>query len=56
MAAHGVHSSPASETWLVWCFEHCKKPEQAELRAQMQNLAEMFGLNFLCFKKCLYCP
>ena len=51
MAWHGVHSSPDSEAWLVWCFEHCQKPEQDELRAQMRNLAEMFGFNFLCFKK-----
>ena len=51
MAWHGVHSSPASETSLVWCFEHCLKPEQDELRVQMQNLAEMFGFNFVCFKK-----
>ncbi|CAE7634373.1 unnamed protein product [Symbiodinium pilosum] len=53
MAWHGVDSSPDSEACLVWCFEHCQKPEQDELRAQMQNLAEMFGFNFLCFKKCM---
>ena len=53
MAWHSVQSSQASETWLVWCFEHCQKPEQDELRAQMQNLAEMFGFKFLCFKKCM---
>ncbi|CAE7663004.1 unnamed protein product [Symbiodinium pilosum] len=52
MAWNLVDSSPDSEACLVWCAEHCQKLEQDELRAQMQNLAEMFGLNFLCFKKC----
>ena len=51
MAQHELLSSQTTETWLVWCFEHCQKPEQDELRAQMQNLAEMFGFKFQCHKK-----
>ena len=52
MAAPGAHSSLA-RTWLVWCFDQCHAPEEAELKAQMQNLADMFGFDFLCFKKCM---
>ena len=53
MAEHRLHSLLACEPWLVWCFEHCQKPEQEELQGQMRNLAELFGFKFLCFKKCM---
>ncbi|CAE7256522.1 unnamed protein product [Symbiodinium sp. CCMP2592] len=38
-------------TWLVWCFEHCLKPEQAALRKELAGLAAQYGCKFVYHKK-----
>ncbi|CAE7339545.1 unnamed protein product [Symbiodinium sp. CCMP2456] len=38
-------------TWLVWCFEHCSKPEQAAVRTELAGLATEFGCKFVYHKK-----
>ena len=40
-------------TWLVWCFEHCLKPEQAVVRKELAALATKFGCKLVCYKKCM---
>ena len=53
MAGQGAHvpEASASDTWLVWCFEHIEKQEHAQILEEMRNLANMFGFHFLCFRK-----
>ena len=38
-------------TWLVWCFEHCLKPEQAAVRKELAGLATQYGCKFVLHKK-----
>ncbi|CAE7204903.1 unnamed protein product [Symbiodinium sp. CCMP2456] len=41
----------AEATWLVWCFEHCLKPEQAVVRKELAALATRFGCKLVWHKK-----
>ena len=41
-----------SITSLVWCFEHCHKAEHRQTRAELADIAGLFGFDFVCHKKC----
>ncbi|CAE7948251.1 unnamed protein product [Symbiodinium sp. KB8] len=45
------NTGSAEATWLVWCFEHCLKPEQAVVRKELAALATRFGCKFVWHKK-----
>ncbi|CAE7232077.1 unnamed protein product [Symbiodinium natans] len=39
------------DVWLVWCFEHCLKPEHHDVREGLKHLAATVGCKFVCHKK-----
>mmetsp|Transcript_57749 Transcript_57749/g.135312 ORF Transcript_57749/g.135312 Transcript_57749/m.135312 type:complete len:213 (+) Transcript_57749:90-728(+) len=39
------------DVWLVWCFEHCLKPEHRHVRKELVDLATQFGCKFVYHKK-----
>ena len=51
MAAMGTQAVQDGQTYLVWCFEHCLKTEHAEARENLKDLADAFGVEFVCEKK-----
>ena len=42
----------ASTTFLVWCFEYCFKDEHCQTRAELADIAGLFGFDFVCHRKC----
>ncbi|CAE7237096.1 unnamed protein product [Symbiodinium natans] len=45
------HGPAEVAVWLVWCFEHCLKPEHREEHRKLQHLAAKLGCKFVCHKK-----
>ncbi|CAE7232084.1 unnamed protein product [Symbiodinium natans] len=43
--------SAEADVWLVWCFEHCLKPERSDVREDLKHLATTAGCKFVCHKK-----
>ena len=39
------------DVWLVWCFEHCLKPEHRHVRNELVDLATQLGCKFVYHKK-----
>ena len=50
MAAHNP-ASDGLDVWLVWCFEHCLKPEYAQVHKELMHLATSLDVKFARHKK-----
>ena len=50
MAAHNP-ASDGLDVWLVWCFEHCLKPEHGQVHNELMHLATSLDVKFACHKK-----
>ncbi|CAE7220477.1 unnamed protein product [Symbiodinium natans] len=51
MATPKVDGPAEVDAWLVWCFEHYRKPEHREVHKELQHLAAVLGCKFVCHKK-----
>ncbi|CAE6935404.1 unnamed protein product [Symbiodinium natans] len=50
MAAHNP-ASDGRDVWLLWCFEHCLKPEHGQVHEELMHLATSLDLKFARHKK-----